>query len=333
MLDETMNPIQAQQPLLEVKDLKKHFPIKKEFLSRKPAQHVKAVDGISFTLNEGETLGLVGESGCGKSTLGRTVIRLIEPTEGSVFFKGEDITHLSQEDMRALRQNFQIIFQDPYSSLNPRMTVGDIISEPFLIQKLATKKEAMEKAGDLLETVGLNRQMLSRYPHEFSGGQRQRISIARALAVNPNFVVCDECVSALDVSVQAQVINLLMQIQKDRNIAYLFISHDLRIVKHISDRIAVMYLGKIVELCDSDELFEHTLHPYSQALLSAIPVSDPDSKKERIFLPGDVPSPLNPPSGCRFHTRCPRAKEICSQVEPALTEHSPGHFCACHFCD
>ena len=318
--------------LLEVKDLKKYFPVKGGMFSKGPAQSVKAVDGVDFSLEEGRTLGLVGESGCGKSTLGRTIIRLTEPTGGSIHFAGEDITRLDQRALRSRRRDFQIIFQDPYSSLNPRMTVGDMLCEPFLIQKLASKKQAMDQVSELLETVGLNHAMLRRYPHEFSGGQRQRISIARALAVSPRFIVCDECVSALDVSVQAQVINLMMNIQRERNIAYLFISHDLRIVKHISDRIAVMYLGRIVELCDSEELFLHTLHPYSQALLSAIPASDPDTQRHKIFLPGDLPSPLNPPSGCRFHTRCPRATELCSQAEPPLTEHSSGHFCACHHC-
>lgn len=318
--------------LLEVRGLKKHFPVKGGMLSKGPAQSVKALDGVDISLNEGETLGLVGESGCGKSTLGRTIIRLIEPTCGSIYFAGKNITQLNQCALRSPRRDFQIIFQDPYSSLNPRMTVGDMLCEPFLIQKLATKMEAKEQVSSLLETVGLNRTMLRRYPHEFSGGQRQRISIARALAVNPRFIVCDECVSALDVSVQAQVINLMMKIQQERNIAYLFISHDLRIVKHISNRIAVMYLGRIVELCDSDELFAHTLHPYSQALLSAIPASDPDTQKQKIFLPGDLPSPLNPPSGCRFHTRCPKATELCSQAEPDLAERPGKHFCACHHC-
>lgn len=328
----TASPTRPGGTLLEVTDLKKHFPVKGGLLSRDRPQSVKAVDGVSFSLCEGQTLGLVGESGCGKSTLGRTIIRLAEPTGGTISFAGEDITKLDQHALRSRRRNFQIIFQDPYSSLNPRMTVGDMVCEPFLIQKLATKREAMEQVADLLETVGLNRAMLRRYPHEFSGGQRQRISIARALAVSPRFIVCDECVSALDVSVQAQVINLMMKIQQERNIAYLFISHDLRIVKHISNRIAVMYLGRIVELCESEELFRHTLHPYSQALLSAIPASDPDTHKQKIFLPGDLPSPLNPPSGCRFHTRCPRATELCGRAEPALAEQAPGHFCACHHC-
>ena len=324
--------IAPSAPLLEVCDVKKHFPVKRGLLSGKSALSVKAVDGVSFTLQKGETLGLVGESGCGKSTLGRAIIRLTEPTSGAVYFKGEDLVKLNPQELRRRRQDFQIIFQDPYSSLNPRMTIGDILCEPFLIQKLATRKVALAEAAKLLEVVGLNSAMLRRYPHEFSGGQRQRISIARALAVNPSFIVCDECVSALDVSVQAQIINLMMSIQQERNIAFLFISHDLRIVKHISKRIAVMYLGRIVELCDSEELFQHTLHPYSQALLSAIPISDPDCKKEKIFLPGDLPSPLNPPSGCHFHTRCPRATDICSQVSPAFVECSSGHYCACHHC-
>lgn len=332
MNQEAKQPARADVPLLQVEGLKKYFPVKKDFLSKAPAQTVKAVDGVSFTLEEGQTLGLVGESGCGKSTLGRTIIRLTDPTDGSVTFDGEDITHLEKHELRSRRRNFQIIFQDPYSSLNPRMRVGDMLCEPFQIQKLGTKAQAMERISQLLETVGLNQAMLQRYPHEFSGGQRQRISIARALMVDPRFIVCDECVSALDVSIQAQVINLLMEIQAKRNIAYLFISHDLRIVRHVSSRIAVMYLGRIVELCESGELFEHTLHPYSQALLSAIPCSDPETHKEKIFLPGDPPNPINPPAGCRFHTRCPRATGQCSKEEPVLTEYAPGHFCACHHC-
>ena len=323
---------QAESVLLQVHDLKKHFPVKRGMFSRKEVQSVKAVDGVSFSLATGQTLGLVGESGCGKSTLGRAIIRLTDPTSGEILFSGEDITKLDQKELRRKRREFQIIFQDPYSSLDPRMTVGDILCEPYLIQKLATKREGMERAAELLETVGLNQSMMRRYPHEFSGGQRQRISIARALAVDPQFIVCDECVSALDVSVQAQVINLMMRIQQERRIAYLFISHDLRIVKHISSHIAVMYLGRIVELGSSDALAGEPLHPYSQALLSAIPASDPSQKKQKIFLPGDLPSPLHPPTGCRFHTRCPRATEVCSQVDPPFVDYGGGHFCACHHC-
>lgn len=331
-MDRTASTIPSGQTLLRVNDLKKYFPVKRGMFSGQEARSVKAVDGVSFSLEAGQTLGLVGESGCGKSTLGRAVIRLSDPTSGEILFHGEDIMKLDRRELRQKRREFQIIFQDPYSSLNPRMTVGDILCEPFLIQKLAGRKEGLERAAGLLETVGLNRSMMRRYPHEFSGGQRQRISIARALAVNPQFIVCDECVSALDVSVQAQVINLMMKIQRERGIAYLFISHDLRIVKHISTKIAVMYLGRIVELGGSEELTEHPLHPYSQALLSAIPISDPRQKKEKIFLSGDLPSPIDPPSGCRFHTRCPRATEICGQKDPPFVDCGGGHFCACHHC-
>jgi oligopeptide transport system ATP-binding protein len=316
--------------LLEVKNLKVHFPIKHGVFSR-VSGHVKAVDDVSLTLAPGETLGLVGESGCGKTTLGRAIIRLIEPTSGTISLEGDDITHLSGEELRARRRKFQMIFQDPYGSLNPRMTVEQIIGEAIDIHRLAENKTARRKRiAELLEAVGLNAAHAQRYPHEFSGGQRQRIGIARALAVEPKLIVCDEPVSALDVSVQAQIINLLQDLQQRRGIAYLFIAHDLAVVEHISHRVMVMYLGKIVELADAKTITRNPRHPYTQALLLAVPVVDPESKRKRIVLPGDVPSPINPPAGCTFHSRCPIGEDRCRVEIPRLREITPGHWVACH---
>ncbi|NLY52310.1 MAG: dipeptide ABC transporter ATP-binding protein [Firmicutes bacterium] len=320
-------------PLLEVKDLVKHFPIYKGWLISKQIGSVKAVDGISFSINRGETLGLVGESGCGKSTTGRLILRLIEATSGEVWFEGQNVLNLGREEMRELRKDMQIIFQDPYASLNPRMTVGDIIGEPLRIHGIATGREKDKRVRELLEVVGLSSYHARRYPHEFSGGQRQRIGVARALAVNPKLIICDEPVSALDVSIQAQVINLLQDLQEEYGLTYLFIAHDLSVVKHISDRVAVMYLGKIVELTDKDSLYENPLHPYTKALLSAIPIPDPTLVRERTLLEGDVPSPINPPAGCRFHTRCPVAEDICRHEEPVFADVGGGHYVACHLVD
>src|SRR5688500_18661593 len=306
--------------LLKVKNLKKYFPIRGGLFSREVAR-VHAVDDVSFDIMAGETLGLVGESGCGKSTTGRTILRLIEPTSGEIWFEGKDITTIDKRSMRALRKEMQIIFQDPYASLNPRMTVGSIIGEALVIHKLAkTKREREERVVHLLETVGLSADHLRRYPHEFSGGQRQRIGVARALAVSPKLIVADEPVSALDVSIQAQIVNLLKDLQRRMRLTYLFVAHDLSVVEHISDRVAVMYLGKIVELATSRDVYVTPSHPYTVSLLSAIPVPDPSRKRNRIVLTGDVPSPANPPSGCRFHPRCYMAQAICSQEEPPLRE-------------
>jgi oligopeptide transport system ATP-binding protein len=309
--------------LLEVRNLVKHFPVDNS------DDVVQAVDDVSFNIIGGETLGLVGESGCGKSTVGKCLLRLHEPTSGEVLFEGKDIVGLPNSEMQPLRREMQIIFQDPYASLNPRLSVRSIIAEPLKIHKIGDKASQNAKVEDLLSKVGLDPKYADRYPHEFSGGQRQRIGIARALALNPKLIICDEPVSALDVSVQAQVVNLLQELQDEFGLTYLFISHGLAVVEHISDRVAVMYLGKIVEICDADELYENPLHPYSQALLSAIPIPDPKHKRDRIVLKGDVPTPINPPSGCRFRTRCPIAIEECSRVQPELRELAPGHFAAC----
>lgn len=320
----------AETPLLEVKHLKKHFPIKGGVFS-KTIGYVYAVDDINFTLEKGETLGLVGESGCGKSTTGRTILRLIEPTDGAIYFEGQDITHLDKSAMRALRREMQIIFQDPYASLNPRMTVGSIIGEPLEIHKIAKGAEKEERVASLLQKVGLRAEDMRKYPHEFSGGQRQRIGIARALALNPKLIVCDEPVSALDVSIQAQVINLLEDLQAEFGLSYLFIAHNLNVVEHISNRVAVMYLGQIVELASGEELYKNPQHPYTEALLSAVPIPDPTVKKKRIILEGDVPSPINPPKGCHFHTRCMYKDKICEEVEPEFKDIGGGHWVACHF--
>lgn len=319
------------EALLQVRDLKMHFPIYRGVFQRQVGA-VRAVDGISFDVIRGETLGLVGESGCGKSTTGRTILQLYKPTAGEVNFDGANLITLHGEDLRKMRRKMQMIFQDPYASLNPRMTVEQIVGEPLIAHNVATGKEIEERVKHLLEIVGLNPSFISRYPHEFSGGQRQRIGVARALALQPSFIICDEPISALDVSIQAQVVNLLEDLQEQFNLTYLFIAHDLSMVRHISKRVAVMYLGVIVELTDRDELYNSPLHPYTQALLSAVPVPDPvlDAQRKRTILEGDVPSPANPPSGCRFRTRCPIAESLCAESRPDFREVKPGHFVACH---
>ena len=328
-----MTDHKTPETLIEVKDLKMYFPVTKGIVLRRKVGDVKAVDGLTFSIRKGETLGLVGESGCGKSTTGRALIQLYKPTTGEVIFHGTDLTKLAPEQMRQMRRKVQMIFQDPYASLNPRMTVGDIIAEPIMVHNLRKgKEEVRERVQELLKLVGLNPYFINRYPHEFSGGQRQRIGIARALAVEPEFVVCDEPVSALDVSIQAQILNLLEDLQNQLGLTYLFIAHGLAAVKHISDRVAVMYLGKIVEIAAGAQLYHTPTHPYTQALLSAVPIPDPDLERTRarIILTGDVPSPLNPPSGCRFRTRCPIATEQCKQEEPELKDIGGGHMVSCH---
>ena len=323
---------QSEDIILEVKNLKMYFPVGSGFLSRKPVGYVKAVDDVSFTVKRGETLGLVGESGCGKTTTGRSILQLYKPTAGQVIFDGQDLTSMNTKTMRGMRREMQVIFQDPYSSLNPRMTAGNIIGEPLIVHGLvANKTEYRDKVADLLTNVGLNPYMADRFPHEFSGGQRQRIGVARALSVSPKFIVADEPVSALDVSIQAQIINLLEDLQEQFNLTYLFIAHDLSVVRHISDRVGVMYLGHLVEMAERNEIYRNPIHPYTKALLSAVPIPDPvlDAQRERVLLSGEVPSPLNPPSGCVFHPRCPVANDTCSQILPDLREVETNHYSAC----
>ena len=324
--------MQRDQVLVEVKELRKYFPITRGIIFQKRVGDIKAVDSVSFNIHRGETLGLVGESGCGKSTTGRTILQLYRPTSGTAYFEGEDLTTLKGNELRRMRQRMQMIFQDPYASLNPRMTVGGIVGEPLEVHRVARGAEKRERVQELLRLVGLNPYFVNRYPHEFSGGQRQRIGVARALALNPSFIVCDEPISSLDVSIQAQVVNLLEDLQDQFGLTYLFIAHDLSMVRHISNRVAVMYLGKIVELTDRDSLYENPLHPYTQALLSAVPIPDPiaEEGRQRVILEGDVPSPANPPQGCNFNTRCPVAMDICSQEEPEFKETEEGHWVACY---
>jgi oligopeptide transport system ATP-binding protein len=319
--------------MIEVRDLVKHFPLTEGIIFRRQVGAVRAVDGVSFDVNEGETLGLVGESGCGKSTTARLVTRLLEPTSGEIRYRGRDIAHLSRRELKPLRRDMQMIFQDPYSSLNPRKTVGSIVGEPFVIHRVEYDEDRRKRlVQDLMEQVGLNPEHYNRFPHEFSGGQRQRIGVARAIALKPKLIVADEPVSALDVSIQAQIINLLDELQEDLGLTYLFVAHDLGVVRHVSDRVAVMYLGKLMEVASAEELYAKPVHPYTVALLSAIPIPDPraNAQRERIVLEGDVPSPIDPPSGCRFHPRCPRATEVCTRVEPPLVDYGNGHLAACH---
>jgi len=320
----------ARKPLVEVEGLVKHFPMKKGFFISTDIGAVRAVDGVSFEVGEGETLGLVGESGCGKSTVARTVLRLIEPTDGSIMLDGHDVTRLGKSEMRPYRRQMQIIFQDPFSSLNPRMSAGDIVGEPLQVHHIAHGKEKDRLVAEIFDQVGLRRSQIKGFPHEFSGGQRQRIGIARALALKPKFIVCDEPVSALDVSIQAQIINLMQDLQRELHLTYLFISHNLAVVRHIADRVAVMYLGKIVEYADKETLFTKPQHPYTEALLSAVPVPNPKLKREKRLLQGDVPSPINPPPGCAFHTRCPYAEARCKVEAPVLRETAAGHGVSCH---
>ncbi|MBA2663749.1 MAG: dipeptide ABC transporter ATP-binding protein [Bradymonadaceae bacterium] len=323
------------EALIRIENLKMHFPIYKGTLARREVSRVKAVDGLNFEILKGETLGLVGESGCGKSTTGRAIIQLYRPTEGKVSFEGRDLCKLSPRELHPLRRNLQMIFQDPYGSLNPRMTVGDIIGEPLRVHNLAAGRDVQRRVQELMDIVGLDPRYVRRYPHEFSGGQRQRIGIARALACKPSFIVCDEPISALDVSIQAQIINLMEDLQREFNLTYLFIAHDLAAVRHISDRIAVMYLGKVAEMANGKDIYEKPLHPYTKALISAVPIPDPEIElqRERIVLTGDVPSPINPPPGCVFHTRCPFAFDRCRRDVPEFKEAEPGHFVACHLMD
>jgi oligopeptide/dipeptide ABC transporter ATP-binding protein len=315
--------------LVEVRNLKKYFPVNKGLLSRRKS-YVRAVDGVSLSIHKGETLGLVGESGCGKSTTGRMIMRLLAPTEGEIWFNGKDISRFNDHQLREIRKEMQMVFQDPYASLNPRMTVGEIIAEPFVVHNMLAGKEKERRVHELLELVGLTSYHAKRYAHEFSGGQRQRIGIARALALNPKLIVADEPVSALDVSIQSQVLNLMQDLQQEFGLTYLFISHDLSIVEHISNRVGVMYLGRIVEISDKDSLYDKPLHPYTQSLLSAVPVANPRIKKERIILEGDIPSPSNPPKGCAFHPRCRSCMDICKTTVPEMKENEPGHYAACH---
>ncbi len=324
----------ASKTLLDVRDLKMHFPLTQGIVFQRVIGYVRAVDGISFSIERGQTLGLVGESGSGKTTIGRTIVRLYKPTAGQILFGDNDLAKMDGEELRLARQRVQMIFQDPYASLNPRYTIGSLIAEPMHIYKVASRAEIHERTSELLRVVGLRPEYIDRYPHEFSGGQLQRIAVARALSINPEFVIADEPVSALDVSIRAQVLNLLQRLQQQFNLTYLFVSHDLSVVRHVADRIAVMYLGKIVELSDRDELYTAPKHPYTKALLSAIPIPDPmiEKRRKRIILTGDLPSPINIPSGCRFHTRCPMAQDICREVEPAFeAKEGREHYAACHF--
>ena len=326
------NGKQNGNTLVSVRDLKMYFPITQGIIVQRKIGDIKAVDGLTFDIKQGETLGLVGESGCGKSTTGRAILHLHTPTDGQVYFEDQEITSMKGENLRRMRRRMQMIFQDPYASLNPRMTVGSIIGEPLEVHNILKRNERRDRVKELLEIVGLNPYFVNRYPHEFSGGQRQRIGVARALALNPDFIVADEPISALDVSIQAQVINLLEDLQQEFGLTYLFIAHDLSVVRHISDRVAVMYLGKIVELTDRDTLYSDPMHPYTQALLSAVPIPDPviEEKRQRIILEGDVPSPANPPKGCNFCTRCPRVFDTCYEVDPEFVEIKAGHWVACH---
>ncbi len=333
---DTAETVVASDTLLEVRDLKMHFPLTQGIIFQRVVGYVRAVDGVSFSVERGKTLGLVGESGSGKTTIGRTIIRLYKPTSGQILFENHDLSQLSNEEMRLARRRIQMIFQDPYASLNPRFTIGSLIAEPMHIYKVGTNQEIRERTEELLRIVGLRPEYIDRYPHEFSGGQRQRIAVARAISINPDCVIADEPVSALDVSIRAQVLNLMERLQRELHLTYLFVSHDLSVVRHVADRIAVMYLGKIVELSDRDELYAAPKHPYTRALLSAVPLPDPklEKKRKRIILTGDLPSPINIPTGCRFHTRCPMAQEICREVEPPFeAKEGHEHYAACHFSD